>query len=71
MDAEVMVADSAVPAHDLGVNVARRCIELGASLNIGRHGVANVFRIAPPLIVTREQIDTAMTILDQALTECT
>ena len=59
------------PAHDLGFNVARRCIELGASLNIARHSVANVFRIAPPLIVTREQIDTAMAILDQALTECT
>ena len=58
------------PAHDLGFAVARRCIELGASLNIGRHGVASIFRIAPPLIVTTNQIDTAMTILDQALTEC-
>ena len=58
------------PAHDLGFAVARRCIELGASLNIGRRSVANVFRIAPPLTVRRDQIDTAMTILDQALTEC-
>jgi len=59
-----------LPAHDLGFAVSRRCIELGASLNIGRHGVANVFRIAPPLTVTRNQIDTAVSILDQALTEC-
>ena len=58
------------PAHDVGFAVARRCIELGASLNIGRRSVANVFRIAPPLTVNRDQIDTAMTILDQALTEC-
>ena len=48
----------------------RRCLELGASLNIGRHSMANVFRIAPPLTVSREQIDTAFAILDQALTEC-
>ena len=58
------------PAHEIGYVVARRCIELGASLNIGRRSVANVFRIAPPLTVSREQIDTAMNILDQALTEC-
>ena len=60
---------SKVPANDLGQAVSRRCIELGASLNIGRHGAASVFRIAPPLTVSREQIDTAMQILDQALTE--
>ena len=59
-----------VPAHALGAAVGRRCIELGASLNIGRQGHANVFRIAPPLTVTRDQVDTALTIFDQALTEC-
>ena len=58
------------PAHALGAAVGRRCIELGASLNIARQSSAHVFRIAPPLTVTRAQIDTAMTILDQALTEC-
>jgi 2,2-dialkylglycine decarboxylase (pyruvate) len=59
------------PARELGFQVSRRCLELGASLNIGRHSMANIFRIAPPLIVTREQIDTAVSIFDQALTECT
>ncbi len=59
------------PAHRLGMEVSRRCLELGASLNIGRHGQASVFRIAPPLTVTRDQIDTAVAILDQALTERT
>ena len=58
------------PAHALGAAVGRRCIELGASLNIGRSGHANVFRIAPPLTVTRAQIDTALAIFDQALAEC-
>ena len=50
--------------------VSERCLELGANLNIGRKSHASVFRIAPPLTVTRDQIDTAVSILDQALTEC-
>ncbi len=58
------------PAYELGAEVGRRCIELGASLNIARQASAYIFRIAPPLTVTREQIDTAMDILDRALTEC-
>ena len=58
------------PAHELGAEVGRRCIELGASLNIARQASAHIFRIAPPLTVTRGQIDTAMDILDRALTEC-
>lgn len=61
---------SKIPAHALGVEVSRRCLELGASLNIGRRSMASIFRIAPPLTVTREQIDSAVSILDQALTEC-
>lgn len=62
---------SKTPAHEFGMRVSRRCVELGAVLNIGRHSMANVFRIAPPLTVTREQIDTAVSILDRALTDCT
>ena len=58
------------PAFELGAEVGQRCIELGASLNIARAASVHIFRIAPPLTVTREQIDTAMAILDQALTEC-
>ena len=60
---------SKTPAPELGFEVSRRCLELGASLNIGRRSMANIFRIAPPLTVTREQIDTVVSILDQALTE--
>ena len=58
------------PAYELGAAVGRRCLELGASLNIARQASAHIFRIAPPLTVTRDQIDTAMSIFDQALTEC-
>ena len=50
--------------------VGRRCLDLGASLNIvSRPDTAHIFRIAPPLTVTREEIDSALAILDQALGE--
>ena len=61
---------SKTPASDFGMAVSQRCLELGACLNIGRRGMASVFRIAPPLTATRDQIDKAVTILDQALGEC-
>lgn len=62
--------ESRAPARELRHRVSRRCLELGASLNISRRSVANIFRIAPPLTLSRDQIDTAISILDQALTEC-
>ncbi len=58
------------PAPELGAAVGRRCLELGACLNIGRRGAGSVFRIAPPLTTTRDEIDLAIAIFDQALSEC-
>ncbi len=58
------------PAHELGAAVARRCLELGACLNIGRRAQNSLFRIAPPLTVARDEIDRAIGILDRALAEC-
>ena len=58
------------PAPDIDMEVSRRCLELGACLNIGRRATAGVFRIAPPLTVSRDEIDSAMAIFDQALGEC-
>ena len=59
------------PARDLGMAVGRRAHELGACLNIvSRRTHAHIFRIAPPLNVSRGEIDSALQILDQALTEC-
>ncbi len=44
--------------------------DLGLSMNIRRRPErGSVWRIAPPLTVAREDIDLAMTIFDQALTE--
>ena len=61
---------SKTPANAFGMAVSHRCLELGACLNIGRRSTASVFRIAPPLTVTRPEIDRAMEIFDQALREC-
>ena len=67
-----LVADrqTKAPAPEVGAAVSQRCLELGASLNIGRRSMAGIFRIAPPLTVSRDEIDSAVAILDQALNEC-
>ncbi len=58
------------PAHRLGALTTKRCFELGLSMNIRRRPErGSVWRIAPPLTVTHEEIDRGITILDQALRE--
>jgi len=57
------------PASEIGMAVSQRCLELGACLNIGRRSMASVFRIAPPLTTNRDEIDRAIAIFDQALSE--
>ena len=58
------------PHHELGALTTDRCLELGLSMNIRRRPErGSVWRIAPPLTVKREDIDLAMTIFDQALSE--
>ncbi|HXU53329.1 MAG TPA: aspartate aminotransferase family protein [Casimicrobiaceae bacterium] len=58
------------PHHALGAATTTRCLELGLSMNIRRRPErGSVWRIAPPLTVTRADIDLAMTIFDQALRE--
>jgi len=60
---------SRVPAHDLMRRVTQRCLALG--LNINKAGGPNaVWRLAPPLTIEHAEIDTALGILDQAMTEC-
>ena len=58
------------PFHALGSVTTQRCFELGLSMNIRRRPERGaVWRIAPPLTVTTDEIDRAITILDQALVE--
>lgn len=61
---------SRAPDAATGRAISTRCMELGLSMNIVSVGaMAAIWRIAPPLTVTREEIDRAMTILDQAIGE--
>ena len=65
-----VVADKATkePAPELGAAITRRCFELGLSMNItGLRGMGGVFRIAPPLTVTDDELDLGLAILDQAI----
>ena len=56
------------PANELGAAVTAECLRRGLSMNIVRAGSsANCFRIAPPLPVTEDEIDLAVTILDESL----
>ncbi|MGI9476090.1 MAG: aspartate aminotransferase family protein [Hyphomicrobiaceae bacterium] len=58
------------PYHELGALTTERCFELGLSMNIRRRPErGSVWRIAPPLTVTEDEVDRAVSILDQALTE--
>jgi 2,2-dialkylglycine decarboxylase (pyruvate) len=58
------------PHHALGALTTERCLQLGLSMNIRRRPErGSVWRIAPPLTVKREDVDLAMAIFDQALTE--
>ena len=56
------------PHHELGAHTTQRCFELGLSMNIRRRPErGSVWRIAPPLTVSTNEIDRAVSILDEAL----
>jgi 2,2-dialkylglycine decarboxylase (pyruvate) len=61
--------ESCRPANALGAAVTEECLRRGLSMNIVRAGSsANCFRMAPPLTITRDEIDLAVEILDVSLT---
>lgn len=58
------------PDHDLGAAITGRCLDLGLNMNIVNFpGSHSVWRIAPPLTVSTQEIDSALTIIDQAIGE--
>ena len=60
--------DTREPANALGVAMTNGCYERGLSMNITRTGGnQNCLRIAPPLVVTEEEIDLAIEIMDASL----
>ena len=55
-------------APDLGAAITRECMALGLSMNIVQlPGMGGVFRIAPPLTVSDEEIDLGLGLLQQAI----
>jgi 2,2-dialkylglycine decarboxylase (pyruvate) len=59
---------SRAPAHELGALTTAKCFENGLSMNIRRRPErGSVWRIAPPLTVSTEEIDRAVDILDKSL----
>ncbi len=67
-----IVADqqSRAQAPELGAAITGRCLELGLSMNIvNLPGMSGVFRIAPPLTVSEDEIDLGLEILDQAISD--
>ena len=60
--------DTREPYHALGALTTQRCYEMGLSMNIRRRPErGSVWRIAPPLTATHEEIDRGVDILDAAL----
>lgn len=57
------------PADALAIAVSEECLRRGLSMNIVRAGggMPNCYRMAPPLSVTEAEIDTAVSIMDEAL----
>jgi 2,2-dialkylglycine decarboxylase (pyruvate) len=61
---------SRAPAHELGALTTTKCFEHGLSMNIRRRPErGSVWRIAPPLTVSTDEIDQAVDILERSLRE--
>lgn len=59
-------------ADELGAAVTRRCFDLGLHMNVVQlPGMGGIFRIAPPLTATDDELRQGLEILDQAIGDCT
>jgi 2,2-dialkylglycine decarboxylase (pyruvate) len=58
------------PAHGLGPLATEKCLAAGLNLNIRRKAERGaVWRIAPPLTVSHDEIDRAIAIIDRSLAD--
>ncbi|KAL4898066.1 pyridoxal phosphate-dependent transferase [Aspergillus ambiguus] len=63
-------AQTGAPGPDLGQAVSDRAMELGLSCNIvNLPGMGGVFRLAPPVTVTADEIEEGLRILDEAFSD--
>jgi 2,2-dialkylglycine decarboxylase (pyruvate) len=63
---------SKAPAEGLGRRVTAECLARGLHMNIVQlPGMGGVFRMAPPLTVSEDEIDLGLEILDASLAAAT
>ncbi|NNF77315.1 MAG: aminotransferase class III-fold pyridoxal phosphate-dependent enzyme, partial [Rhizobiales bacterium] len=62
----VMSREGKEPADDLAEEVFYRCLDAGLSFKIS---MGNTLTFTPPLILTKDQMDSALDIVETALTE--
>jgi 2,2-dialkylglycine decarboxylase (pyruvate) len=66
----VLDRDTKQSSDRLGARVTDRCLQLGLHMNIVQlPAMGSVFRIAPPLTATEQELTLGLSILDQALTD--
>jgi 2,2-dialkylglycine decarboxylase (pyruvate) len=60
--------DKKTPAPELGARITARCLDMGLSMNIANlPNLSSVFRIAPPLTISKTELETGLAILDEAI----
>lgn len=60
--------DTKAPGYELGTRIMEEAMQRGLSMNVVKlPGMGGVFRIAPPLTVTTEEIDRALSILSDSM----
>lgn len=63
-------AETKAPGPELGQAVSDRALELGLSCNVvNLPGMGGVFRLAPPVTVTKEEIETGLQLLEEAFAQ--
>ncbi len=60
------------PAEQAAMAITQRCLDNGLVVQVASHkGVHTVWRIAPPLTITYDELDRGIAIIDEAITEVT
>jgi 4-aminobutyrate aminotransferase-like enzyme len=60
--------ETKAPAHELGVALTKKLAELGLSANLSTmKSFGGVFRIAPPITISDEELDRGLAIFEEAL----
>ncbi|EXJ93716.1 2,2-dialkylglycine decarboxylase (pyruvate) [Capronia coronata CBS 617.96] len=62
--------ETKAPANELARKIANKMYELGLWANLSSHSsFSGVFRIAPPIVITKDQLDQGLDIMERALSE--